>query len=81
MPRNSGQDVVIRSRSTIEGTEFVVVCDKTARLLAGPFREMSEAMGSAELQLKNGAGRIFYEAHDERGRAIGDRMVLRAAGA
>ena len=81
MPRSSGQDVVIRSRSTLDATEFIVVCGKTARLLGGPFGAMAEALGFAELLVKNGPRRILYEAHDERGRAIGERLLLRAAGA
>jgi hypothetical protein len=80
MPRHSGPDVVIRSRSTIDGTEFIVVCGKTSRLLGGPFPGMSEALGFAESQAKDGPRRILYEAHDERGRAIGERMLLREAG-
>ena len=79
MPRNSAPDVLIRSRSTIDGTEFIVVCGKTARLLGGPFPGMSEALGFAESQAKDGSRRILYEAHDERGRAIGERMLLREA--
>jgi hypothetical protein len=78
MPRTSGQDVVIRSRSTGTGTEFVVVCGKTARLLGGPFGDMPDALRCAEAIVKNGPRRILYEAHDERGRVIGERMVLRA---
>lgn len=79
MPRTSSQDVVIRSRSTIDGAEFIVVCGQSSRLLGGPFPEMTEALGFAESQAKNGLQRIVYEAHDERGRAIGERLVLRAA--
>jgi hypothetical protein len=80
MPRSSGQDVVIRSRSTLEGTEFIIVCGKTARLLGGPFEAMADALGFAQMLAKNEPKRILYEAHDERGRAIGERMVLRAEG-
>jgi hypothetical protein len=79
MPRTSSQDVVIRSRSTIDGAEFIVVCGQSSRLLGGPFPEMTEALGFAESQAKSGLQRIVYEAHDERGRAIGERLVLRAA--
>jgi hypothetical protein len=78
MPRSSGQDVVIRSRSTVAGTEFVVVCGKTARLLGGPFGAMTEALGCAEALVKKGPSRILFEVHDERGRVIGERLVLRA---
>lgn len=81
VPRKSGQDVVIRSRCTIDGTEFIVVCGRTSRLLGGPFQEMTEALGFAVAQATDGPRRIFYEAHDERGRVIGDRLLLRTAGA
>ena len=78
MPRTSSQDVVIRSRSTGDGAEFIVVCGQSSRLLGGPFPEMTEALGFAESQVKNGSRRILYEAHDERGRAIGERFLLKA---
>ncbi len=79
MGENSGQDVVIRSRLTLgpDETEFIVVCGQSARLLGGPFREMADAMNFAEAQAKDGPVRILYEAHDERGRALGERLLLR----
>jgi hypothetical protein len=80
MPRTSSQDVVIRSRATLDGTEFVVVCG-SARPFGGPFRELTDALRFAESEVKDGSRRILYEAYDERGRAIGERLVLRAAGA
>lgn len=79
MVENSGQDVVIRSRLTLDGTELIVVCGHSARLLGGPFREMADAMNFAEAQAKDGPVRILYEAHDERGRTVGERFLLRTA--
>jgi hypothetical protein len=79
MSQNSGQDVVIRSRLTIDGTEFIVVCGNSARLLGGPFAGMSEAVEFAAALPKEGPRRILYEAHDERGRTLGERMLLRTA--
>jgi hypothetical protein len=81
MSRTFNHDVVIRSRSAIESPEFTVVCDKTARLLGGPFSAMADALACAEALVNGEPRRILYEAYDERGRAIGDRLVLRAAGA
>jgi hypothetical protein len=79
MAQNSGQDVVIRPRLTIEGTQFIVVCGNSARLLGGPFASMSEAVGFAAALPKEGTRRILYEAHDERGRSLGERLLLRTA--
>jgi hypothetical protein len=79
MTQNSGQDVVIRSRLTIDGTEFIVVCGRSARLLGGPFATMTDAVGFAVALPKDGPRRILYEAHDERGRTLGERMLLRTA--
>jgi hypothetical protein len=42
---------------------------------------MTDALRFAESEVKDGSRRILYEAYDERGRAIGERLVLRAAGA
>ena len=72
-------DVVIRSRLTASGTEFVVVCGSSARLLAGPFAGMSDAVGFAVHQAMTNKARVLYEAHDERGRVIGERLLLRTA--
>ena len=77
MPLNSRTDVVIRSRSTAGGTEFVVLCGSSARVLGGPFTGMSDAVGFAVAQAAHDQARIFYEAHDERGRSIGERLLLR----
>jgi hypothetical protein len=79
MAENSGQDVVIRSRQTLDGTEFIVVCGQRGRLLGGPFGAMAEAVGFAETQGKDAPVRILYEAHDERGRPVGERFLLRTA--
>lgn len=79
MSLDSAADVVIRSRLTTAGTEFVVVCGSTARVLGGPFNGMSEAVGFAVAQATTARTRILYEAHDERGRAIGERLLLRTA--
>lgn len=79
MSQNSGQDVVIRSRLTIEGTEFIVVCGTSSRLLGGPFPGMTDAMAFAMALPKAGPRRILYEAHDERGRTLGERMLLPTA--
>lgn len=79
MPQDSVQDVVIKSRLTIDGTEFVVVCGRTLRLLGGPFVGMPEAVAFAVALPKDGPRRILYEAHDERGRSLGERMLLRTA--
>jgi hypothetical protein len=77
MPHEITSDVVIRSRATGGGSEFVVLCGMTARVLGGPFSGMTEAVGFAVSQATTAKTRICYEAHDERGRAIGDRLVLR----
>lgn len=79
MPQTSSQDVVIRSRLAIDGTEYIVVCGNSARLLGGPFAEMSDAMRFAAALPKAGPSRILYEAQDERGRSLGERMLLRTA--
>jgi hypothetical protein len=72
-------DVVIRSRLTATGTEFIVVCGDTARVLAGPFTGMSDAVGFAVQQATTTHTRLLYEAHDEHGRLSGERLVLRTA--
>ena len=77
MTESSRQDVVIRSRITRDGTEFIVVCGKSSRQLGGPFRLITDAMGFAVAQTKGRPTRILYEAHDERGRTIGERLLLR----
>jgi hypothetical protein len=79
MPQDAGPDVVIRSRLTTVGTEFVVVDGTTARLLGGPFTGMSDAVGFAVAKATSAKTRILYEAHDERGRSIGERLLLRTA--
>ena len=79
MPEDSGPDVVIRSRVTASGTEFLVVCGSSARVLGGPFVGMADAVGFAVAQATTARTRILYEAHDERGRAIGERLLLRTA--
>ena len=79
MPHDPAPDVVIRSRLTVTGTEFLVVCGETARVLGGPFSGMSEAVGFAVARAAMTKTRILYEAHDERGRAIGERLLLRTA--
>jgi hypothetical protein len=70
---------------------FVLASDTTALFTVfarddtigaeGPFRELTDALRFAESEVKDGSRRILYEAYDERGRAIGERLVLRAAGA
>ncbi len=79
MPQVSRPDVVIRSRLTTYGTEFLVVCAGSSRLLGGPFRGMTDALGCAAAEALASKSRIMYEAHDERGRAIGERLVLRTS--
>jgi hypothetical protein len=79
MSHETPADVVIRSRATALGAEFVVVCGQTADVLGGPFTGMTEAIGFAVTQATTAKTRICYEAHDERGRAIGERLVLRTA--
>jgi hypothetical protein len=79
MLEDSGPDVVIRSRVTASGTEFLVVCGTSARVLGGPFVGMVDAVGFAVAQATTARTRILYEAHDERGRAIGERLLLRTA--
>lgn len=79
MPHVASPDVVIRSRLTADGTEFIVVCGTSARLLGGPFTGMSDAVGFAVAQATTTSTRVLYEAHDERGRALGERLVLRTA--
>lgn len=81
MPLNAGPDVVIRSRLTMEGTEFIVVCGASSRVLGGPFCGMHDAISFAIAQTAATPARILYEAHDERGRTVGERLLLRAAGA
>ena len=79
MPANPGADVVIRSRLTTCGTEFMVVSGDSSRVLGGPFAGMTDAVGFAVAQAAPQNARVFYEAHDERGRSIGDRLLLRTA--
>jgi hypothetical protein len=77
MPPDSRADVVIRSRATAHGAEFMVVCGASARVLGGPFAGMTEAVGFAVAQAATANTRVLYEAHDERGRTIGERLILR----
>jgi hypothetical protein len=79
MPDATTLEVVIRSRIIGNGTEFVVVCGNSSRVLGGPFTGMSDAIGFAISQAGADKTRVLYEAHDERGRAIGERLVLRTA--
>jgi hypothetical protein len=79
MPSETTLDVVIRSRVTATGTEFIVLCGSSARVLGGPFTGMTEAVGFAVAQATTSKTRVLYEAHDERGRTIGERLVLRTA--
>ena len=79
MPHAPNPDVVIRSRVTVSGTEFIVVCGASARILGGPFTGMTEAVGFAAAQAAEAKTRILYEAHDERGRTLGERLLLRIA--
>jgi hypothetical protein len=77
MPDAPAADLVIRSRLTTTGAEFIVVCGSSAQVLGGPFPGMSEAVGFAVSRAASAKSRILYEAHDERGRAVGERLVLR----
>jgi hypothetical protein len=77
MPQDPSPDVVIRSRLTTHGAEFMVVCGTSSAVLGGPFTGMADAVGFAVAQATTGTTRILYEAHDERGRAIGERLLLR----
>jgi hypothetical protein len=79
MSQGALADVVIRSRTTVTGAEFIVICGASARLLGGPFAQMTDAVRCAMAQATEGRTRILYEAHDERGRAIGERLLLRTA--
>lgn len=79
MAEGSPADVVIRSRLSIGGAEFVVICAGSARVLGGPFTGMTEALGFAIDQATRSNTRILYEAQDERGRMIGERLLLRTA--
>ena len=79
MPHDHDPDVVIRSRITSVGTEFVVLSSDSSRVLGGPFTGMTDAVGFAVAQATTAKTRILYEAQDERGRAIGERLVLRTA--
>jgi hypothetical protein len=79
MPCQQDPDVVIRSRTTAVGTEFVVLSSDSSRVLGGPFVGMTDAVGFAVAQATTAKTRILYEAQDERGRAIGERLVLRTA--
>ena len=73
------QDVVIRSRVTPAGAEFVVLCGQSSRVLGGPFDVMTDAVNCAVAQMTSSETRILYEAHDERGRAVGERLLLRTS--
>ena len=73
-------DVVIRSRLSGVGSEFVVVCGSSAQVLGGPFHGLTDAIGFAASQARSEPVRIFYEAQDERGRTTGERLLLRTAG-
>ena len=77
MSRAPAADLVIRSRLTESGTEFMVLCGSSAQVLGGPFLGMSEAVGFAVSRAAAANARILYEAHDERGRTVGERLVLR----
>jgi hypothetical protein len=79
MPQERNPDVVIRSRLSASGTQFIVVCGSSERILGGPFTGMTEAVGFAVAQATAAQTRILYEAHDERGRTIGERLLLRTA--
>ena len=78
MSTQPNADVVIRSRVTTVGTEFVVICGTSARVLGGPFQGITDAVGFAVARATQTNTRILYEAHDERGRTIGERLVLRS---
>jgi hypothetical protein len=77
MPHVTAPDVVIRSRLTTTGAEFMVVCGESARVLGGPFEGMADALSFAVEQAATQQTRVMYEAHDERGRTIGERLLLR----
>jgi hypothetical protein len=77
MPQSLSPDVVIRSRLTTHGTEFMVVCATSSRVLGGPFQAMTDAVTFGIAQAATAKTRLLYEAHDERGRALGERLVLR----
>ncbi len=79
MPSDPSVDVVIRSRLTASGTEFIIVCGNSARVLGGPFAAMSEAVRFAVARAEQTRTRVLYEAHDERGRSLGERLLLRTA--
>jgi hypothetical protein len=79
MSHDSTADVVIRSRMTSGGTEFTVLCGASARVLGGPFTVMTDAVGFAVTEATRTNARLMYEAHDERGRIIGERLLLRTA--
>ena len=79
MSQDSPADVVIRSRVTSGGTEFTVLCGASSRLLGGPFTMMTDAVGFAVAEATRANARLLYEAHDERGRVIGERLLLRTA--
>ena len=81
MSYDNHHDVVIRSRLNGESTEFVVVCGSSSQTLGGPFVGLNDALGFAMRHARASEARIFYEALDERGRAAGDRLLLRTAGA
>lgn len=69
-------DVVIRSRLATGSAEFVVYIAGSDRLIGGPFASLADAVDCALAQTTQPA-RLFYEAFDERGRAIGAPMRLR----
>jgi hypothetical protein len=79
MSHDTKSDLVIRSRLTPSGTEFVVLRDASAMVVGGPFTAMTDAVAFAVASVTTARGRILYEAHDERGRLIGERLQLRTA--
>jgi hypothetical protein len=48
-------------------------------VLGGPFTVMTDAVGFAVTEATRTNARLMYEAHDERGRIIGERLLLRTA--
>ena len=81
MSEGSPGDVVIRSRISAAGTDFIVISGSSAEVLGGPFTAMSDAVAFAIAQAKTATARILYEAQDERGRVVGERLLLRTADA
>lgn len=79
MAQESDSDVVIRSRLAGGGAEFIIVGRRSARILGGPFSALSDALAFALTQATP-QGQVFYQAVDERGRNIGEPMLLRMCG-